>query len=66
MLNFIPVGTKFFLYQAAEYDSRAPAARARGLTYLFANVRYAPVQALEFRAPTTTAGPSTLAPSPTT
>ena len=50
MLNFIPVGTKFFLYQAAEYDLQGPGGQGNGgLTYLFANVRYAPLQVLEFQ-----------------
>lgn len=50
MLNFIPVGTKFFLYQAAEYDVQGPGGQGQGgLTYLFANVRYAPAQVVEFQ-----------------
>jgi hypothetical protein len=50
MLNFIPVGKKFFLYQAAEYDLQGPGGQGHGgLTYLFANVRYAPGKVLEFQ-----------------
>ena len=50
MLNFIPVGTKFFVYQAAEYDLQGPGGQGHGgLTYLFANVRYAPAQVVEFQ-----------------
>jgi hypothetical protein len=50
MLNFIPVGTKFFLYQSAEYDLQGPGGQGKGgLTYLFANVRYAPADVVEFQ-----------------
>lgn len=46
--NFIPGGTKFFLYQAAEYDLTGPGGIGKGgLNYLFANLRYAPVRALD-------------------
>lgn len=39
--NFVPVGRRFFLYQGAEYDVRAPAGQAQaGLSYLFANARF--------------------------
>jgi len=50
MLNFIPAGTKFFLYQAAEYDLQGPGGQGQGgLTYFFANVRYAPADVVEFQ-----------------
>lgn len=50
MLNFVPVGTKFFLYQAAEYDLQGPGGQGHGgLNYIFANVRYAPGQVIEFQ-----------------
>ncbi len=41
--NFVPVGQKFFLYQALEYDMQAPAGQGTpGLTYFFANARVSP------------------------
>jgi hypothetical protein len=50
MLNFIPVGQKFFLYQAAEYDLKGPAGTGKsGLNYFFTNVRYAPSDVIEFQ-----------------
>jgi hypothetical protein len=50
MLNFIPAGKKFFLYQAAEYDLKGPGGQGQGgLTYFFANVRYAPADVVEFQ-----------------
>lgn len=40
--NFIPAGQKFFLYQAAEYDLTGPGGQGTGgLSYLFANARWA-------------------------
>ncbi len=48
--NFIPVGRKFFLYEALEYDLEGPAGLGRSeLTYLFTNVRYAPARVVEFQ-----------------
>ncbi len=50
MLNFIPVGRQFFLYQAAEYDLKGPAGTGKaGLNYFFANLRYAPSAVIEFQ-----------------
>jgi hypothetical protein len=41
--NFLPVGRKLFLYQAAEFDVTAPGGQARrGLNYFLNNVRVAP------------------------
>jgi hypothetical protein len=41
--NFLPVGRKFFLYQAAEVDLTAPGGQShRGLNYFLTNVRVAP------------------------
>jgi hypothetical protein len=38
--NYVPVGRTFFLYQALEYDLKAPAGAAQGtLSYFFANAR---------------------------
>ncbi len=43
MLNLLPVGRKFFLYQAAEYDLVGPAGTHKpGLNYFFTNFRWAP------------------------
>ena len=48
--NFIPVKTKFFLYQALEYDLEGPAGLGDPeLGYFFANLRYAPMQLIEFQ-----------------
>ncbi len=49
MLNFIPIGRKFFIYQVAEYDLQGPAGTGKsGLNYFFTNVRYAPSDVIEF------------------
>jgi hypothetical protein len=41
--NLLPVGRKFFLYQAAEVDVAAPGGKAhRGLNYFLTNARLAP------------------------
>jgi hypothetical protein len=41
--NFLPVGRKFFMYQAAEIDLTAPGGQShRGLNYFLTNVRVAP------------------------
>lgn len=48
MTNFIPIGTTFFLYQAAEYDLTGPGGQGSGgLNYVFANARWAVTQRLE-------------------
>jgi hypothetical protein len=48
--NFLPIGTKVFVYQAAEYDVAAPAGQGRtGLAYLFANTRVAPATRVELQ-----------------
>jgi len=50
LTNYIPLGAKFFLYQAAEYDLLGPAGQGRGnLTYVFANARYSPLSAIELQ-----------------
>jgi hypothetical protein len=49
-LNFIPVGQKFFLYQAAEYDLTGPGGvGSGGLAYFFATARWAPVTTFEIQ-----------------
>jgi hypothetical protein len=52
MLNFIPIGRDFFLYQAAEMDTTGPAGSGGGpeLTYMFVNARLRPVTWLEIQA----------------
>ena len=46
--NFINAGTRFFLYQAAEYDLRGPAGLGKGgLNYFFTNARWTPLRPLE-------------------
>ncbi len=46
--NFVPVGSRFFLYQAGEYDMTGPGGQGSGgLTYFFANARYSPVKLVE-------------------
>jgi hypothetical protein len=48
--NFLPIGTKVFVYQAAEYDVAAPAGQGRtGLAYFFANTRVAPADRVELQ-----------------
>jgi hypothetical protein len=48
--NYLPIGTSFFLYQAAEYDLLGPLGTGAGhLTYFFANARYSPISFLEFQ-----------------
>lgn len=51
MLNFIPVGRDFFLYQAAEYDLSPPGGgEGTGrLTYVFVNARLRATPWLEFQ-----------------
>lgn len=49
--NFIPVGHKIFVYQAAEYDVQSPAGQGRkGLSYFFGNARITPNDRVEFQA----------------
>lgn len=47
--NFLPIGPKVFVYQAAEYDLVAPAGQgsAAGLTYFFTNARWSPSRQVE-------------------
>jgi len=46
--NFVPVGQKFFLYQALEYDMKAPAGQGNpGLTYFFTNARVSPTTLID-------------------
>jgi hypothetical protein len=46
--QYVPVGTKFFLYQAMEYDLLPPAGRAeKGLTYFFTTARVMPSRRVE-------------------
>jgi hypothetical protein len=49
--NFLPLnGNRFFLYQAAEYDVKAPAGQGQpGLSYFFNNVRYLASPRLELQ-----------------
>ncbi len=51
MMNFIPVGQDFFLYQAAELDTTGPGGTGGGanLTYIFVNARYRVSRWLEFQ-----------------
>ena len=50
MTNFIPIGTRFFLYQAGEYDLVKPGGLGQsGLNYIFTNVRFVPVQHVEIQ-----------------
>lgn len=52
MTNFIPVGSEFSLYQAAEYDLTGPGGEStgEGLNYFFANARYLPSRRVEMMA----------------
>ena len=52
MLNFIPIGKEFFLYQAAEIDTTGPAGSGGGpgVTYMFVNARYQPAAWVELQA----------------
>ncbi len=51
MLNFIPIGKEFFLYQAAEIDTTGPAGSGGGarVTYNFINARYQPAAWIELQ-----------------
>ena len=51
LLNFIPVGRRFFMYQAAEYDLKGPGGTdKKGLNYVFVNARWAPSDVVDFQA----------------
>ncbi len=48
--NFVPAGSKFFLYQGAEVDLVGPAGNGSAkLTYFFTNARYRPLRLLELQ-----------------
>jgi hypothetical protein len=50
MTNYVPVGARLSVYQAAEYDVVAPAGEGRaGLTYLFVNGRVAPSRRVDLQ-----------------
>ncbi len=50
MLNFLPVGRQFFMYQAAEYDLKGPGGTdKKGLNYFFVNARWAPSEVVDFQ-----------------
>lgn len=49
--NFLPLGTKLFVYQLAEYDLAGPGGEGSGgLNYFFANARYSPSRRIELMA----------------
>jgi hypothetical protein len=52
MTNFIPVGDRFFAYQAAEYETRGPAdgAVTPGLSYFLTNARMSASSRVELQA----------------
>jgi hypothetical protein len=47
--NYVPAGTRFFAYQAAEVDVKGPAqgAAPSGVSYFLTNVRFSPTQRVE-------------------
>jgi hypothetical protein len=47
--NYVPAGSRFFAYQAAEVDVKGPAqgTAPSGVSYFLANVRYSPAQRVE-------------------
>lgn len=48
--NFVPAGTRFFLYQAAEVDLTGPGGSGSGgLNYFFANARFSLTKAIELQ-----------------
>ncbi len=50
LLNFIPAGRRFFMYQAAEYDLVGPGGTdKKGLNYFFVNARWAPSDVIDFQ-----------------
>ena len=52
MTNFIPMGPRFFAYQAAEYETQGPADGAvrGGLSYFLTNARLSPSSRVELNA----------------
>jgi hypothetical protein len=49
--NFLPIGKRVFVYQAAEYDMVGPGGKGSGgLSYLFLNGRATPNPVIEFQA----------------
>jgi hypothetical protein len=49
-MNFLPIGDRVFVYQAAEYDVSPPGGQARGgLSYLLSNARVSPTRWLELQ-----------------
>jgi hypothetical protein len=48
--NYLPIGSKVFVYQAAEYDLTGPGGQGSGgLTYFFASGRVSPVERVELQ-----------------
>ena len=48
--NFLPIGRKLFVYQAAEFDLQPPAGTAKqGLTYFYSNTRVNPANRVELQ-----------------
>jgi len=48
--NFVPVGRKFFFYQALEYDLESPGGLGDpDLTYFFTNLRWAPTRLVQLQ-----------------
>jgi len=48
--NFLPIGRRVFVYQAAEFDLKGPGGEGSGgLTYFFANARVSPIERLEIQ-----------------
>lgn len=48
--NFVPVMSRVFVYQAADYDITGPAGQGNGgLTYLFVNARVSPVRPVDLQ-----------------
>jgi hypothetical protein len=49
LTNYVPVGSRFFAYQAAEVDVNGPAqgAAPSGVSYFVTNARYSPTQRIE-------------------
>jgi len=50
LLNFLPVGRRFFMYQTAEYDLKGPGgSEKKGLNYFFVNARWAPSDVIDLQ-----------------
>ena len=49
LTNFVPIGSDFFLYQAAEFDTFGVDRESLGMNYFFANARYTVLKKLEFQ-----------------